>query len=155
MTDTTNAATAPQPPARRPIGRPGAVAISIVTTLVGLIVLAWAVLYVTKGRFLRPTFERVVSGLTHREVRVGGDFQFYFAPFELKFLAERMTISNPAWASRPHLFAADSIHMRIAPLSLIWRKVSGVFWPSRFFTWPLTCAVLALPALSTATLTTP
>ncbi|MNN60463.1 hypothetical protein D3C81_1756490 [compost metagenome] len=32
---------------------------------------------------------------------------------------------------------------------------SGVTWPSRFFTWPLTWAVLALPALSTATLTTP
>ncbi len=122
MTDTTIAATAPQPPARRPIGRPGAVAISIVTTLVGLIVLAWAVLYVTKGRFLRPTFERVVGGLTHREVRVGGDFQLYFAPFELKFLAERMTISNPAWASRPHLFAAERIDSRIAPLSLIFGK---------------------------------
>ncbi|MFD1789830.1 AsmA family protein [Sphingomonas floccifaciens] len=104
---------------RLAIRTPLAAALSVLVSVVGLIVLAWGVLYVTKGRFLRPTFERVVGGLTHREVRVGGDFQLYFDPFDLKLVAQRMTISNPAYATKPYLFAADSLDTRIAPLSLI------------------------------------
>ena len=103
----------------RPIGTPVAVAIAILATLAGLIVLCWTVLYVTKGRFLKHPFEHIVGGLTHRTVSVGGDFQLYFDPFDLKFYAERIRISNPAWASRPDLFHADRIDTRIAPLSLI------------------------------------
>lgn len=112
---------------RLAIRTPLAAALSALATLVGLIVLAWAVLYITKGRFLRPTFERVVGGLTNREVRVGGDFQLYFDPFDLKFVAQRMTISNPSWATRPHLFAASSIHTRIAPLSLVFGRYHARF----------------------------
>lgn len=94
----------------------------MLATLIGLLVLAWAVLFVTKGRFLKHPFERIVGGLTHREVRVGGDFQLYFAPFRLKFYAEQLSIDNPDWASRPNLFTADRIDARIAPLSLIFGK---------------------------------
>lgn len=107
---------------RLPIRTPLAAALSVLVSIIGLIVLAWTILYVTKGRFLRPTFESVVGGLTNREVRVGGDFQLYFDPFDLKLVAQQMTISNPSYATKPYLFAADSIHTRIAPFSLIFGR---------------------------------
>ncbi|MET3437432.1 AsmA family protein [Sphingomonas sp. 1185] len=87
----------------------------------------WLVLFVTKGRFLRHPFESIAGRLTHRTVTVGGDFQLYFAPWRIKFVAERIAISNPDWASRPYLFTADRIDSRIAPLSLLFGK--------RRFTW--------------------
>lgn len=87
----------------------------------------WLVLFVTKGRFLRHPFESIVGRLTHRTVTVGGDFQLYFAPWRIKFVAEQIAISNPGWATRPHLFTADRIDSRIAPLSLLFGK--------RRFTW--------------------
>ena len=77
----------------------------------------WLVLFVTKGRFLKSTFESFVGGQTHRKVTVGGDFQLYFAPFRIKFYAEDFRIANPEWASRPDLFVAKRIDTRIAPLS--------------------------------------
>ena len=98
---------APARPARA-LGTPLASVIAVVTTLIGLIVLAWAVLFVTKGRFLKHTFERIVAGQTHREVKVAGDFQLYFAPFNVKFLAEGLTVSNPQWAGTGHFFSATS-----------------------------------------------
>ncbi|WP_082441960.1 AsmA family protein [Sphingomonas sp. Leaf33] len=112
---------------RLPIRTPLAAALSVVVSAMGILVLVWGVLYVTQGRFLRPTFERVVGGLTNREVRVGGDFQLYFDLFDLKLVAERMTISNPSYATRPYLFAADSIYTRIAPLSLLFGRKHARF----------------------------
>ena len=44
--------------------------LAILSALLGLIVLAWLVLYITKGRFLRHPFERTVSSLLQRDVRV-------------------------------------------------------------------------------------
>ncbi|WP_026325680.1 AsmA family protein [Sphingomonas sp. Mn802worker] len=90
--------------------------------LIGIVVAifaVWLVLFVTKGRFLKHPFERIVGGMVHRQVSVGGDFQLYFAPFQIKFYAERLRISNPDWATKPDLFAADRIDTRIAPLPLI------------------------------------
>lgn len=84
--------------------------------------LIWLVLFVTKGRFLKGPFESIVGRMTNREVRVGGDFQLYFAPWRIKFYAERFTIANPAWATQPFLFRADRIDTRIAPLSLLFGK---------------------------------
>ncbi|URW75610.1 AsmA family protein [Sphingomonas donggukensis] len=128
MTDTTVPAPAPGPtpaPAEHaplPIRTPLVAALSVVVSIIGLMVLAWGILYVTKGRFLRGTFESLVGASTHRDVKVGGDFQLYFDPFDLKFVAQKMTISNPGWATKPNLFAADSIHTRVAPLSLIFGR---------------------------------
>jgi uncharacterized protein involved in outer membrane biogenesis len=129
MADTTapNAPAAMQDRPHLPITAPLAVAISVAASILGLLVLAWGVLYVTKGRFLRPTFERVAGGITNREVRVGGDFQLYFDPFDLKFVAERMTIANPAWTTKRNLFAAESLHTRIAPLSLVFGRYHARF----------------------------
>ena len=100
---------------------------NVVVALVAIPLIIWLVLFVTKGRFLRHPFERFVASQTHREVKVGGDFQLYFAPFRIKFVAERFSISNPPWATRPYLFRADRLDTRIAPLSLIFGK--------RRFTW--------------------
>ena len=100
---------------------------NVLLTILGLIVAIWLVLYITKGRFLKHPFERFVGGQTHRPVTVAGDFQLYFAPFRIKFLAEKMTIANPDWATRPYLFHAERIDTRIAPLSLIWGK-RHLYW---------------------------
>ena len=102
--------------------RPLVIALRILGGILLAIFLAWAILYITKGRFLKGTFERFATSNTGRAVKVGGDFQLYFDPFDLKFVAQKMTIANPAWATRPHLFAADSVHARLAPLSLIWGR---------------------------------
>ena len=99
------------------------VALGVLGTLFAI----WLVLFVTKGRFLKHTFESVVGRLTERRVTVGGDFQLYFAPLKIKFYAERLAISNPAWATQPHLFTAERIDSRIAPLSLIFGK-RRLYW---------------------------
>ena len=92
--------------------------------LLAAIVAIWLVLFVTKGRFLKGPFERIASSLVERPVQVRGDFQLYFAPFDIKLLAEGLTVANPEWTTRDHLFAARRIDTRIAPLPLIlgrWR----------------------------------
>jgi uncharacterized protein involved in outer membrane biogenesis len=107
-----------RPAARRPIP----LAAKIGLGLLALIAAIWLILFITKGRFLKHPFERTVTALTGREVRVSGDFQLYFAPFSLKFLAEGFTLSNPKWARQPTLFSARQIDARIAPLSLLFGK---------------------------------
>ncbi|MGN6269602.1 MAG: AsmA family protein [Sphingomonas sp.] len=105
---------APAAPVGRTLGTPLASVIAVVTTIIGLIVLAWAVLYVTKGRFLKHPFEHIVGKLTRRDIKVAGDFQLYFDPVTLKFRAEGLTVSNPSWAGTRHFFSADRIDARIA-----------------------------------------
>ncbi|RZM20542.1 MAG: AsmA family protein, partial [Sphingomonas sp.] len=98
--------------------------------LVGIVVAVfavWLVLFVTKGRFLKSPFQNIVGKLTNRTVTVGGDFQLYFAPFKIKFYAEKFAISNPSYATQPNLFQADRIDARIAPLSLIFGK-RRIYW---------------------------
>ena len=81
--------------------------------------LIWLILFVTKGRFLKGPFESIASAQTGREVSVGGDFQLYFAPIDIRFRAEKLAVSNPSWARAKHLFVADLIDARIAPLPLL------------------------------------
>ncbi|WP_343528140.1 AsmA family protein [Sphingomonas sp.] len=97
-------------------------AVRIAIGLLTVIAAIWLVLFITKGRFLRHPFESIAGRLTHRTVTIGGDFQLYFAPWRIKFVAEKIAISNPDWASRPNLFTADRIDSRIAPLSLLFGK---------------------------------
>ncbi len=113
-------------PAARP-GRWRRIVRNTVLAIVLVFAAIWLVLYVTKGRFLKAPFERIVGSLTHRTVTIGGDFQLYFAPLRIKFYAERFTISNPAWATRPALFKADRLDTRIAPLSLLFGK-RRLYW---------------------------
>ncbi|MES2986875.1 MAG: AsmA family protein [Pseudomonadota bacterium] len=107
------------PKPARTLGTPLASTIATFTTILGLIVLAWAILFVTKGRFLKGPFERIVAAQTHRQVKVAGDFQLYLNPFNVKFVAEEMSISNPGWAGRGNFFHAKRIDSRISTWSLI------------------------------------
>ena len=114
-------------PPKRDLGtRTLGVGISILATLIGLIFFAWLVLFVTKGRFLKHTFERIASYHTGRTVKVAGDFNLYLDPFATKFLAEGLTISNPSWATKPNLFSAKLIDTRIDTLSFLFGSQSKV-----------------------------
>lgn len=106
----------PAPPRRQHHDRANwtlAIGFAVVATIIGLIVLAWTILFVTKGRFLKPTFESIASRMTERQVKVAGDFQFYFDIIDARFVADGMTISNPTWASKPNFFEAKHISTRI------------------------------------------
>jgi uncharacterized protein involved in outer membrane biogenesis len=88
-------------------------------TILGLIVLAWAILFITKGSFLKHPFERFASRYSGREVKVVGAFNLYFNPINAAFLAEGLTVGNPAWAPRPYFFKADRVDASIATIPLI------------------------------------
>jgi uncharacterized protein involved in outer membrane biogenesis len=112
----------PDPLVRRrrdPGGTVVAATTAVVATIVGLIFLVWLVLFVTKGRFLKHPFERIMSNYTQREVRVEGDFNLYLDPIAIKFLAEGLSVSNPDWASKPKLFSAKLIDTRIETFHLL------------------------------------
>ena len=118
-----------EPTRHRDVGtRTLAAGISVLATIVGLIFLAWLVLFVTKGRFLKHTFERIASYHTGRTVKVAGDFNLYLDPFATKFLAEGLTISNPSWASKPNLFQAKLLDARIDTFSFLFGNQSKVNW---------------------------
>ncbi len=108
-------ATGPSP--RRRVG-PLGIVVRVLVGIVLVIFLAWLVLYITKGRFLKSTFESYASRAAQREIRVAGDFQLYFDPITIKFLANGMTVSNPAWR-RGAFFTSKHIETRIATLPLI------------------------------------
>lgn len=103
---------------RKPLPLPAKIALGVLAVIVAV----WLILFLTKGRFLKRPFERTVAALIERDVSVKGDFQLYFAPFSVKFLAEGLTLSNPQWARQPLLFSARRIDARIAPLSLLFGK---------------------------------
>jgi uncharacterized protein involved in outer membrane biogenesis len=88
----------------------------------GAIFAIWLILFITKGRFLKHTFESIASSSAGRKVSVGGDFQLYFAPLRIKFLADQLDVSNPEWAGQHSLFAAKHIEAHIAPLSLLFGR---------------------------------
>jgi uncharacterized protein involved in outer membrane biogenesis len=109
----------PTPSVRR---RSSHIVRNVLLIVVGAIFAVWLVLFITKGRFLKHPFENIAGTLSDREVKVGGDFQLYFAPLRIKFLAERLAVSNPPWAKGRALFAAQRIEARIAPLSLLFGR---------------------------------
>jgi uncharacterized protein involved in outer membrane biogenesis len=100
------------------------IARNVAIGVLGTLIAVWLILFVTKGRFLKGPVEAIASSMTEREVAVKGDFQLYFAPFRIKFVAEGLTVSNPQWATRPFLFTAQRVDTRIAPLAALfgnWR----------------------------------
>ena len=107
-------------PARRRVGPLGIVA-RVLLLVVALIFTAWLVLYITKGRFLKSTFERYATTNAGRAVKVDGDFQLYFDPITIKFVADKMTVANPAWRGGT-FYASDHVEARISTLPLIWGR---------------------------------
>ncbi|PNP97082.1 AsmA family protein [Sphingobium sp. SA916] len=102
--------------------------VRILLWIVGILFALWLMLFITKGRFLKHPFERMLGNRLERPVRVGGDFQLYFDPITIKFRAEHIAVANTPWASRPAFFRADLIDSRIAPLSLLFGDKYKVRW---------------------------
>lgn len=118
--DQRGTAASPPPPQRHPRWHaPVGIGLGILGWLIGLLVLAWVVLFVTKGRFLKHTVEHIASNFMERPMRVAGDFQLYFDIINIKFVADGLTVSNPGWASKPNLISADHIETRISTFRLI------------------------------------
>lgn len=113
-------ASAASRPARNPLARAASIMLAILATLIGLFVFAYVVLFITKGRFLKSTFETYASGFADRPVRVAGDFQFYLNP-HVKFYAEGLSVANPAWAQDRQLFTARRIDTEVG----IWNLIRG------------------------------
>lgn len=111
-----------QPIRRDPVTTAAASLVAVLATIVGLILLAWTVLYVTKGRFLKHMFENYASRAALRDVRVAGDFQLYFNPIDIKFLAEGLTITNPEWATEPYFLKSRLIDSDIETIPLIFGR---------------------------------
>lgn len=101
--------------------RPRPLRIALRALVIFLLVLfaIWLVLFITKGRFLKHPFESIASSMIERKVEVGGDFNLYFAPLDIKFLAQDIRISNPEWARSGDFFTAGLIDTRIGTLPLI------------------------------------
>lgn len=104
--------------AKRP--RPLRIAVRTVAIILLTLFAIWLILFITKGRFLKGPFERFATSQLGREVDVGGDFQLYFAPFNVKFYAENIRIANPAWAREKQFFTAKKVDTRLATLPLIY-----------------------------------
>lgn len=102
--------------AKRP--RPLRIAIRTVIILLLTLFAIWLILFITKGRFLKGPFERFATSQLERQVDVGGDFQLYFAPFNVKFYAEDIRIANPAWAREKQFFTAKKVDTRLATFPL-------------------------------------
>jgi uncharacterized protein involved in outer membrane biogenesis len=102
--------------------KPLRIAIRAVALFFLTLFLIWLVLFITKGRFLKGPFESIASSALEREVTVGGDFNLYFAPIDIKFLAEDMRISNPDWARSDDFFTAGLIDTRIRTFSTLFGR---------------------------------
>ena len=86
--------------------------------LLALLFVLWATLFITKGRFLKAPVTGIATRMLNRTMTVDGDFQLYFAPFSIKFLAEKIKVDNVPWASRDALFFRGSrrcSHLHIGP----------------------------------------
>ena len=99
--------------------RPLRILMWVVIGAVTLIFLAWLILFITKGSFLKSPFERIASRVSQREVKVANGFQLYMNPFDIQFRAEGLTISNPEWATKTNFFESRVIDSRISLGSLI------------------------------------
>ena len=117
-------ADAPPPPAAR--RRPLRILMWIVIGLISLIFLAWLILFITKGSFLKPSFERIASRTTQREVKVADGFQLYLNPFNIHFRAEGLTVSNPAWATKPKFFESRLIDSNIAIIPFLFSEKNRI-----------------------------
>ena len=83
--------------------------VKILLGILGFLFAIWLILFITKGRFLKRPFEQIVGSQLERDVRVGGDFQLYFAPFSIKLLAEKARIADSRPAPTPRMTTSTSL----------------------------------------------
>lgn len=104
------------------------IGLGIIAGILLLLIAIWLVLFITKGRFLKPVFEKYASRIAERRIDVAGDFQLYFAPVDVKFVAEGLSVANPRWATRPEFFTAKAIDARFATVPLFFgeRRVKWI-----------------------------
>lgn len=102
---------------RRP--RPLRIAIRTVVIILLTLFAIWLILFITKGRFLKAPFERFATSQLERQVEIGGEFQLYFAPFNVKLYAEDVSIANPTWAREKQFFTAKKVDTRLATFPLL------------------------------------
>ena len=105
--------------------------IGIVLGVAALLIGVWLLLFITKGWFVRPWFERVASSRLHRQVKVAGDFNFYFDPLDLALRADGLSVNarHVALRIRPFfLFGGRIVEAEIdgAHVSLQWDERVGV-----------------------------
>ncbi len=91
----------------------------LASALIVLLFAAWLVLFITKGRFLRHPFERLMSAQLERQVTVRGDFNLYFDPIDVAFLAQDIAIANPPWTHTPQFFSARRVALRLRTFPLL------------------------------------
>ena len=92
------------------------------TIILSVLLAIWLVLFITSGRFLKHPFESLASFMLERQVDIGGDFNLYFAPFNLQFMAKDIRITNPEWAQAADFLSAELVDMRISTLPLIFGR---------------------------------
>ncbi|HWU02900.1 MAG TPA: AsmA family protein [Novosphingobium sp.] len=103
-----------------PLRRVGLLLLRVLVGVVGLLFAIWLVLFITKGRFLRQPFEQFASSAMQRKVTVGGEFNLYFAPFDIAFRADDIAIENPVWAHEKRFFTARHLGLSLRTLPLLW-----------------------------------
>ncbi len=92
--------------------------LALIVTLLGFLVLIYTILWITKGRFLKPYFEKYASRYAERPVRVAGAFELYLNP-HVHFRADGLSVGNPPWAKRPQLFEGRRLELELHTLPLI------------------------------------
>ncbi|WP_428333266.1 AsmA family protein [Novosphingobium sp.] len=110
--------TAAHPRRARALRWAARLAVGVVLLVFGI----WLILFVTKGRFLKPYFEKIATSRLHRQVRVAGDFNLYFAPFNVAFLADGLTIANVTWAPKSDFLDARHTALTVRTLPLLWGR---------------------------------
>jgi AsmA family protein len=119
-----DATTAGPAPAPRPRDRWRESLTWPVKLIIGILLaifLAWLVLFITKGRFLKDAFVSIASSRAERPVEIGGDFNLYLNPFHIQFLAEDIAVANPPWARDDQLFEAERVEAQIN----LWQLIFG------------------------------
>jgi uncharacterized protein involved in outer membrane biogenesis len=96
--------------------------VRVILALIVLVFALWLVLFITKGRFLRPWFEKIASARVHRSVKVPGEFNLYFAPFNIAFRADGLRVGNPDWAQHSDLIDARHLALTVRTLPLVFGK---------------------------------
>ena len=81
-------------------------------------------LFITFGlSTLKGPISRALSNATGRELRIDGDFKAMWSAVHPRFRAEKVTFTNPDWASEKYMFQAEAVDITIKLLPLLRGRV--------------------------------